>query len=82
MIVIKTNMEYLPETCDSMCPWYGSRPHPFKGWTEICELMCKCMDDDQEPKWIFDGDHRPEACPLLKINEEPTVEVTSKEHER
>ena len=70
MIAIKiTAMKEMPSGCDG-CSWYGSRPHPAKGWTEICELMCHCMDDDQPEEWIYDGDSRPKACPLIEVNDD------------
>ena len=68
MVAIKTNLEKLPRYCEE-CQWYASRPHPYKGWTEICELMCKCMDDDRAEEWIYDGNGRPKACPLIDISE-------------
>ena len=68
MIVIKTDIKRMPEYCDA-CIWHGSRPHPNKGWTELCELMGRCMDDDQDDEWIYDGDSRPKACPLVEIDE-------------
>lgn len=69
MIAIKmTAMDRMPEVCDE-CVWYGSRPHPAKGWTEQCELMCKCLDDGEPKEWIYDGNGRPEACPLIEIKQ-------------
>lgn len=71
MIAIKSDaMKQMPEYCDD-CVWYGSRPHPCKGWTELCELMGHCMDDDQEEEWIYDGNSRPKACPLLEVDDIP-----------
>ena len=69
MIAIKTTMEYMPSDCD-YCRWFGTRPHPYKGWTDICELMGHCMDDDQPEEWIYSGDSRPKACPLVEIAEQ------------
>ena len=68
MICIKTEMKVLPKYCDD-CQWYSSRLHPIKGWTELCELMCHCMDDDQSEEWIYDGNGRPKACPLVEVKE-------------
>lgn len=68
MIAIKTSLKELPESCDH-CNWYTCRPHPFKGWTNICELMGHCMDDEQGEEWIYDGDGRPSACPLMEVDE-------------
>lgn len=32
-----------------------------------CE-SCKNHDDDDQPEeWIYDGNGRPEACPLIEI---------------
>lgn len=66
MIAIKTSLEKLPDYCDN-CHWYTCRPHPHKGWTELCELESHCMDDDQSREWIYDGNGRPEACPLREV---------------
>lgn len=76
MIAIKSDaMKTMPEYCDD-CIWYGTRPHPHKGWIDICELMAHCMDDDQDEEWIYDGNGRPKACPLVEIIEqtEPKTE--------
>ena len=69
MICIKTEMKVLPKYCDE-CQWYNSRPHPHKGWSELCELMSHCMDDDQPEEWIYDGNGRPKACPLVEVKED------------
>lgn len=69
MIAIKTSLQKMPEYCDD-CQWYGCRPHPFKGWSEACELMTQCMDDDQPEEWIYDGNGRPAACPLIDLEDE------------
>ena len=75
MIAIKiTAMKEMPDGCDG-CSWYGCRPHPAKGWTELCELMCHCMDDDQPEEWIYDGDSRPQACPLIDLPEGSCSEI-------
>ncbi len=66
MIVVKTTLKELPEYCDT-CQWYECRPHPYKGWSEACGLMMHCMDDDQPKEWIYDGNGRPDACPLIAI---------------
>lgn len=54
MIVIKTNLDKMPDDCDT-CRWYGCRPHPYKGWTDICELMGQSMDDDGPEEWMWGG---------------------------
>ena len=69
MIAIKTTMKYMPSDCD-YCQWFGTRPHPYKGWTDICELMGQCMDDDAPEEWIYDGNGRPSACPLVEVGED------------
>lgn len=69
MIVIKTGLRCMPEDCD-LCRWFECRPHPYKGWTDSCGLMGQCMDDDQPDEWIYSGDGRPEACPLMEVAEE------------
>lgn len=76
MICIRTGMKGLPEYCED-CQWYGSRPHPHKGWSELCELMSHCMDDDQPEEWIYDGNGRPKACPLVEVKEDTDVNVKS-----
>ena len=68
MIAIKTSIKQMPEYCDD-CRWYECRPHPMKGWTESCALMNQCMDDDQPDEWIYDGNGRPKACPLIEVKE-------------
>ena len=76
MIAIKSDaMERMPKYCDD-CIWYGTRPHPHKGWTDMCELMGRCMDDDQEEEWIYDGNGRPKACPLIEVADTPQTEST------
>ena len=70
MLAIKTTaMKKMPDYCDE-CIWYDSIPHPHKGWACICDLMGHCMDDDQPEEWIYGGDSRPDACPLIEIPEE------------
>lgn len=69
MVFIKTSLKRVPNFCDD-CRWYELRPHPMKGWTESCGLMNHCMDDDQPEEWIYDGNGRPGACPLVEMEEE------------
>ena len=69
MVAIKTEMKLLPGCCD-YCQWYECRPHPYRGWSEGCGLMMHCMDDDQPEEWIYDGNGRPKACPLIEIDAE------------
>lgn len=70
MIAIKsTAMKELPEVCE-YCFWYECRPHPAKGWTDICGLMAHCMDDSEPEEWIYDCNSRPKACPLIEIQED------------
>ena len=69
MIAIKTSLRNLPEYCED-CQWYECRPHPMKGWSESCGLMNECMDDDGPKEWIYDGNGRPEACPLVNVEQE------------
>lgn len=69
MIAIKTTLKEMPEYCDD-CPWYECRPHPYRGWSERCGLMMHwmhCRDDDQPEEWIYDGNGRPKACPLIEM---------------
>lgn len=67
MIAIKTNIKEMPEYCGD-CRWHGCSPHPMKGWSDFCELMNQCLDDDQEEGWIYDGNDRPKNCPLMEVN--------------
>lgn len=67
MIAIKvTSMDSMPEYCDD-CIYYGCKPHPYRGWTDICELCFQCLDHDQEEGWIYDGNSRPHNCPLIEL---------------
>lgn len=69
MIAIKTEvMSKMPKYCDD-CIWMFTRPHPHKGWTDGCELMNHCIDDDQPKEWVYDGNSRPKACPLINVDE-------------
>lgn len=70
MVVMKmTHMEHIPKYCDD-CIYYGCKPHPYKGWSESCELCMQCMDDDQDEGWMYDGNGRPKNCPLMEIKAE------------
>lgn len=71
MIAIKTSMFDLPEYCDD-CRYYQCSPHPIKGWSDFCGLCCECMDDDCKEGWLYDGNSRPEKCPLFIVPEERT----------
>ena len=76
MIAIKVEcMKHMPSDCD-FCYWFGTRPHPYKGWTDICELMGHCMDDDQPEEWIYSGDGRPKACPLVEVSDRKTENLS------
>jgi len=67
MVVMKmTHMKHIPDTCDD-CIYYGCKPHPYKGWSDSCELSMQCLDDDQEENWIYDGNSRPKNCPLIEV---------------
>lgn len=78
MVAIKTTLSKLPDYCDD-CQWYSIRPHPCKGWTEQCELMCQCMDDDADEGWIYDGNGRPNNCPLIEIKKDSGVDMKESE---
>ena len=76
MVVIKTTLSEMPEHCEE-CMWYGCYPHPNKGFTDICQLLQHCMDaDDQPEEWIYGGDGRPEACPLIEVNDENQMHLS------
>lgn len=32
-------------------------------------LKMSYLDDDQPDEWIFGGDERPKACPLIEVKE-------------
>ena len=68
MIAIKTSIKLLPEYCED-CIYFGVKPHPYKGWTDICELCCEHMDDDAEDDWVYDGNGRPKNCPLIEVKD-------------
>ncbi len=68
MIAIKTDLTVIPEHCD-YCRWYGTRPHPIKGWMDLCELMGECMDEDAKEGWYYDCESRPANCPLVEIED-------------
>ena len=68
MILIKTQLSELPETCDG-CQWHECYPHPYKGWADFCGLMCQSLDDDAPEEWIYGGE-RPQACPLIEVKNE------------
>lgn len=69
MVVMKmAHMKHIPEYCDD-CIYYGCKPHPYKGWTDSCELCMQCLDDDQEKGWIYDGNGRPANCPLMEVDD-------------
>ena len=68
MIVIKTSVKNLPDNC-SNCQWYSTRPHPYKGWTDICDLCGQSMDDDSPKDWLYDGNGRPKNCPLVEVGD-------------
>ena len=68
MVAMKmTHMEHIPETCDD-CIYMGCKPHPYKGWSDGCELCMQCIDDYKEEGWIYDGNSRPKNCPLIEIS--------------
>ena len=69
MICIKTGIARMPDDCAD-CVWFGTKPHPVKGWTDQCELMYECMDDDACDEWQWGGDGRPKACPLVEVDGE------------
>lgn len=81
MIAIKmSGMQKLPESCDD-CIYFASRPHPFKGWTDLCELCVQCLDDDQPDGWIYGGDNRPKNCPLIDLEAIQADQTQNKWHD-
>lgn len=67
-IAIKTFLKWMPETCED-CYWMGCRPHPYKGWMDLCELCGEQMDDSAHDDWIYDGNGRPKNCPLIEVKD-------------
>lgn len=79
MVVMKmAHMKHIPEYCDD-CIYYGCKPHPYKGWTDSCELCMQCLDDDQEKGWIYDGNGRPANCPLMEVLDKIKAEIDRQE---
>lgn len=73
MVVMKmTHMVNLPEVCDD-CIYYGCKPHPYKGWSDICELCGQCMDDGETEGLIYDGNGKPKNCPLIEVEPQPKM---------
>ena len=64
--IVKTTMKQMPKCCDD-CECYITRTHPHKGWTNICGITSQCVDDDALVEWIYDGNGRPKACPLIEV---------------
>lgn len=61
-------MKQMPECCE-YCLHMECKPHPYKGWTDICGLCSQHMDDDAPEEWHYDGNGRPKACPLVEITD-------------
>lgn len=68
MIAVKTRMNKMPKYCED-CDYYTCRPHPYKGWTQACELLIHSMDDDESDEWIYSGEGRINMCPLIEVEE-------------
>ena len=67
MVVMKIDIK-MPEYCDD-CIYYSCRPHPYKGWSDTCELCTHTMDED-DGDWCYDGNSRPKMCPLMELKEQ------------
>lgn len=69
MIAVKMPfMKILPDACDT-CYFFEVRPHPYKGWSDRCELCGELLDDDAKDGWVFDGNERPKNCPLFEVKD-------------
>ena len=66
MICIKTDLMKLPQRCDE-CDWWQTDPHPRKGWVDWCGLCKEVTDDDASDGWLYDGEKRPNNCPLVDV---------------
>lgn len=71
MVVIKTGIKELPETCED-CGYYGTRPHPYDGWMDLCELCGEIIDGNgcKDDRWCYDGERRPGNCPLMEVGDD------------
>lgn len=73
MLAIKCEgMHEMPKYCDD-CIYYATRPHPYKGWSDECQLGMHTMNEDDED-WTYDGNGRPKMCPLIEIKEKKIVD--------
>ena len=68
MVAIKTTLKELPKYCEE-CQWYSCKPHPYKGWIEICEYMSHSLNDNKSEEWTYNGNGRPKACPLVWVDD-------------
>lgn len=68
----------LPKYCDE-CPYYETRPHPMRGWTDSCALCSQCLDcEEGDDGWHYDGNKRPDNCPLVDLDKDNEYEYCSK----
>ena len=61
----------IPEYCEA-CRYFGSRPHPRGGWMDLCELCGERIDADgcKDDGWCYDGNKRPDNCPLMEVTDD------------
>lgn len=74
-------MTSVPDHCDD-CKYHGSRPDPFVGWRDLCELCGKSLDEDNgDEDWQWTGDGRPKNCPLVEVDEGKLSEIMKESNE-
>ena len=71
MIAIRTEIKELPEQCED-CGYFGTRPHPYDGWMDLCELCGERIDGNgcKDDGWNYDGEKRPDNCPLMEVSDD------------
>lgn len=66
MVAVKLEcISEMPKYCDD-CIYYSCKPHPYTGWTDICDLCSHTMNEN-DGDWCYDGNGRPKMCPLIEI---------------
>lgn len=71
MVVIRTEIKEIPEYCEA-CRYFGSLPNPRDGWMDLCELCGERIDSDgcKDDGWCYDGNKRPDNCPLMEVTDD------------